>query len=136
MNQDHLRQRHPHQHQSKANSSTVERSAKDLSELIADLVRAHPSVVRLDGGPLGLVATHLPGRKVLGVRAVAGEPIEISVVLEIGSRVPEVSSTLREAVRQVAGDVPVHIAVTDMVFPDDVGSTDSVNIGSSKDSTS
>jgi hypothetical protein len=90
---------------------------ENLAERVAEVVLAHPSVVRLDGGALDLVATHLPGRKVVGVRVVENEPVEISVVLVLGSRVPQVSSELRTAVRSLTGKKSVDITITDLVEP-------------------
>ncbi|WP_020671948.1 hypothetical protein [Amycolatopsis nigrescens] len=97
---------------------TTQTPDDSLAVRIADGVLAHPSVVRLDAGALGVVATHLPGRRVLGVRAgESGEPVDISVVLTLGGRLPEVTGELRKIVREIAGDVPVNVTVTDVAEP-------------------
>ncbi|PXY28206.1 hypothetical protein [Prauserella muralis] len=90
----------------------------ELADAIAREVGAHPSVVRLDGGPVGTLATHLPGRRIAGVRVAGpGEPVDVGVVLRLGERLPEVTGELRELVRGVAGEVAVNIEVTDVVAP-------------------
>lgn len=87
-----------------------------LADAIVARLLAHPAVVSLDGGPRGTVATLLPGRRVLGVRvAGAGHPVEISVALRLGERLPEVAAELRGIVRAIVGAVPVDITVTDVV---------------------
>ncbi|GAA1944988.1 hypothetical protein [Amycolatopsis minnesotensis] len=89
-----------------------------LAERIAAAVGAHPAVERLDAGPLGVVATHLPGHRVHGVRAgEAGEPVEISVVLRMTGPLPDLGAELRALVRGIAGDVAVHVTVTDITGP-------------------
>ncbi|RZQ61545.1 hypothetical protein EWH70_23430 [Amycolatopsis suaedae] len=86
----------------------------DLTDAVAGAVLAHPSVARLDGGPLGTVATHLPGRRVTGVRT-TGEGVEIAVVLTLDRPLAEVGQELRALVRDLAGPVPVDVTVTDVV---------------------
>ncbi|QWF76848.1 hypothetical protein [Amycolatopsis sp. CA-230715] len=96
-----------------------------LAERIAAAVREHPAVERLDAGPLGVVATHLPGQRVHGVRAgEAGEPVEIAVVLRMTGPLPELTGELRALVRGIAGDVAVHVTVTDITTPDDPSTVD------------
>jgi hypothetical protein len=86
------------------------------ADTIAAAVLAHPSVARLDGGALGVVATHLPGRRVVGVRLPGDDgPVELSVVLFLGQPLPEVTAELRSIVRALAGDVRVDVTVTDIV---------------------
>lgn len=91
-----------------------------LAALIADEVRGNPAVARLDGGGLaGTIATHLPGGRVEGVRVTEiGAPVEVGVVLRLTGDLPEVTDDLRAAVRALAGDVPVHIRVTDVQVDD------------------
>ncbi|SDM73314.1 hypothetical protein [Allokutzneria albata] len=91
-----------------------------LADTVAEAVLAHPAVHRLDPGPFGALASYLPGRRVEGVRAAGpGEPVEIGVVLKLGGPVPEVVADLRARVREVAGDVPVDVTVTDVVLAGD-----------------
>ncbi|SFB45156.1 hypothetical protein SAMN05216266_1128 [Amycolatopsis marina] len=87
----------------------------DLAEAIAKELLAHPAVVALSGGPLGVLATHLPGRKVTGVRAPGhGEPVEVGVVVRLGDPLPQVTEELRARVRTLAGAVRVDVTVTDV----------------------
>ncbi|GAB3478639.1 hypothetical protein [Amycolatopsis cihanbeyliensis] len=88
---------------------------EDLAHAIASELLAHPSVVRLDGGPLGTLATHLPGHKVSGVRVTeVGAPVEVGVVLRLDGSLPAVTAQLRERVQALAGNVPVHVDVVDV----------------------
>ncbi|MEC3981094.1 hypothetical protein [Amycolatopsis sp. H20-H5] len=88
------------------------------ADTIAAAVLAHPSVARLDGGALGVVATHLPGHRVVGVRQPDEDgAVELSVVLTLGQPLPEVTAQLRSVVRAIAGDVRVDVTVTDIVAP-------------------
>ncbi|ASR35503.1 hypothetical protein BAY61_11385 [Prauserella marina] len=85
------------------------------ADAIAAAVTGHPRVVRLAGGRYGALATHLPGRKVTGVRVTGdGEPVDIGVVLTLGDPLPGVVAELRERVRAVAGKVPVNVEITDV----------------------
>ncbi|MBK1783379.1 hypothetical protein [Prauserella cavernicola] len=87
-----------------------------LADAIAETVTAHPSVVRLDGGVRGSLATHLPGRKVVGVRVTGeGEPVDLGVVLRLDGALPGVLDDLRARVRDIVGDVPINVEVTDIV---------------------
>ncbi|SFQ60247.1 hypothetical protein SAMN05421810_110152 [Amycolatopsis arida] len=100
-------------------AGTDEGPAEDPAETIAREVLAHPAVVRLDGGPLGVVATHLPGRRVTGVRVPDdGAPVEVGVVLRLGEPLPELTEQVRHRVRGVVGTVPVDIVVSDVVEPE------------------
>ncbi|WP_116041131.1 hypothetical protein [Amycolatopsis palatopharyngis] len=86
-----------------------------IAEAIAEELLAHPSVVAMSGGPLGVLATHLPGRKVNGVRVPGpGEPIEIGVILRLGDPLPQVTEELRARVRALAGEVRVDVTVDDV----------------------
>lgn len=102
----------------------------EVADVIAAAVLAHPAVVRLDGGAFGTVASHLPGRRVVGVRVIAGAAgpdaaqdtstggVEVAVVARLGRPLPAVVAELRDRVRQVAGAVPVDVMVSDVVIDD------------------
>lgn len=91
-------------------------SPEKLAEAIAEAVLEHPAVVRLDGGALGVVATHLPGRKVVGVRVgETDEPVEIAVVLRLDAPLPRVVADIRRRAQALAGKVAVDVEVTDVV---------------------
>ncbi|GAA4863885.1 hypothetical protein GCM10025787_56790 [Saccharopolyspora rosea] len=79
-------------------------------------VREHPSVVRLDAGRYGDIASHLPGRRVDGVRLTEGDaPVEVGVVLRLDRPLPEIVADLRIRVAGVVGDRPVDVTVSDVV---------------------
>lgn len=89
-----------------------------LAELVADAVTAHPSVVRLDGGAFGAVATFLPARRLVGVHVGRpGEPVEIAVVLRLDRPIPDVVASLRTTVRALCAGVPVDVTVADVQLP-------------------
>ena len=87
-----------------------------LAELVAEAVAAHPSVVRLDGGIFGAVATWLPGRRLVGVHVGGpGEPVEIGVVLHLDRPIPDTVAALRRTVTPLVGATPVDVTVSDVV---------------------
>jgi hypothetical protein len=90
---------------------------------IADAVRAHPGVARLDGGPFGTVATYLPGRqRVVGVRVGVGdEPVELAVVARLGLPLPRLGAELGAIVQRVCGPVAVEVTFSDVVIEPPVG---------------
>jgi hypothetical protein len=83
---------------------------------VAAAVLTHPGVVRLDGGPFGTVASHLPGRRrILGVRiGVDDEPVELAVVARLGTPLPLLADELGTAVRTLLGPVAVEVTVSDV----------------------
>lgn len=89
-----------------------------LAERVAAAVGAHPSVVRLHGGAYGDLATHLPGRRLVGVRlGAAGEPVELGVVLLLDRPIPGVVRSLRRLVSGLCGGAPVDVVVGDVIVP-------------------
>ncbi|WP_433506807.1 hypothetical protein ACQP04_10170 [Pseudonocardia halophobica] len=96
-------------------------SERPLPERVAAAVLSHPAVARLDGGPFGSVASYLPGRRVVGVRAAegaaAGEPVEVAVVVRwpAGTSLPVLAEEIAARVRGVAGERPVDVTVADLV---------------------
>ncbi|WP_300008035.1 hypothetical protein [Pseudonocardia sp.] len=89
-----------------------------LAELVAATVAAHPAVARLDGGKFGVVATYLPGRRLLGVRIGQGsEPVELAVVLHLQRPIPDVVRDLRREVSALCGGTTVDITVSDVAVP-------------------
>lgn len=96
-------------------------SERPLPERVAAAVLGHPAVARLDGGPFGSVASYLPGRRVVGVRAgegaAAGEPVEVAVVVRwpAGAPLPVLAEEIAARVRAVAGERPVDVTVADLV---------------------
>jgi hypothetical protein len=89
-----------------------------LAERVAAAVRAHPSVAGLHGGTFGDLATHLPGRRLVGVRlGAAGDPVELGVVLRLDRPIPGVVRSLRRLVSGLCAGAPVDITVGDVVVP-------------------
>ncbi|HEY0814666.1 MAG TPA: hypothetical protein VGE11_15410 [Pseudonocardia sp.] len=87
-----------------------------LAEAVADVVLAHPAVVRLSGGPFGTIASYLPGRRLVGVRLPlrAADPVEVAVVARMGSVLPKMAAELGEAVAAVLGPVALDVTVDDV----------------------
>jgi uncharacterized alkaline shock family protein YloU len=99
-------------------TGTVSTDPSVLAELVADAVTAHPSVVRLDGGTFGTVATFLPARRLVGVHVGRpGEPVEIAVVLRLDRPIPDVVASLRTTVRALCDGSPVDVTVSDIELP-------------------
>lgn len=89
-----------------------------LAEQVAAAVIAHPAVARLHGGPFGAIATHLPGRRLVGVRIGTGDqPVEIGVALRADRPIPEVVAELRRSVADLSGGAPVDVTVADIELP-------------------
>jgi len=84
---------------------------------LAAAVLAHRDVVLLDGGPFGTVASFLPGRqRVLGVRiGVGDEPVELAVVAQLGTPLPQLADELGAVVRGLLGPVAVEVTFSDVV---------------------
>ena len=94
----------------------------DPADVVAAAVRAVPGVAELYGGLFGEVATHLPGRRVPGVRLDDDGNAEVHVVLHWGYPVPATAYAVRRAVaRLVRGGV--HVVVDDVAAPGQGGGT-------------
>jgi hypothetical protein len=91
-------------------------TAVDVEAVAERAVRCR-SVARISTGPFGEVATYLAGRRVPGVRLSNGR-LEIHVVACWGAEVPELAGEVREAVRPLAGTVPIDVHVDDIDVPD------------------
>jgi len=84
-------------------------------ELADDVVAAALSVAGVTGlhaGSYGEVGTHLPGRRVAGVRLLA-DVTEVHVTVAMGSVLPQVARRVSEAVEPLVGH-PVHVVVEDV----------------------
>jgi hypothetical protein len=92
-----------------------------LAREVAAAVLAHPSVARLHGGRFGDIATHLPGRRLVGVRIGArDEPVELGVVLHMDRPIPGVVRELRREVSRLCAGAAVDITVADLELPPDL----------------
>lgn len=85
---------------------------------IATAVRALPQVAGPHNGRYGEIATHLPGRRVDGVRARPAE-IAVGVVARYPATTAEVDAAVRAAVRAVLGQAvpPLHVWIGDVALP-------------------
>ncbi|MFL6073879.1 MAG: Asp23/Gls24 family envelope stress response protein [Mycobacteriales bacterium] len=84
-------------------------------ERVAAAVRGCPAVARLSSGQFGEVASYLPNQRVDGVRTLAGDDVEVHVVLWYGIPVEEAVAQVRAAVRAAAPDVvAVDVVVADL----------------------
>jgi hypothetical protein len=82
-------------------------------DAVAAAVAACPSVVGLSGGVLGEVATHLPGRRVTGVRVASGV-VEVHIVACWVDSLPAVGDEVRAAVGPLVGGRPVTVFIDDL----------------------
>ncbi len=89
-------------------------------EVVAAAALGCPLVANLTGGRFGEVATYLPGRRILGIRAGDGE-IEIHVVARWGGSLPDVADAVRAAVATRAAGMPVAVFIDDIEVPDELG---------------
>ncbi|WP_283137216.1 hypothetical protein [Rhizohabitans arisaemae] len=85
----------------------------EVAGLIAERVTTCPDVVGLSGGPYGTVATYLPGEMVSGV-AVRDDEVEIHIVARYGRPLAEIAESVRGAVADLTGDLPVNVTVDDV----------------------
>ncbi|GAA2800917.1 hypothetical protein [Saccharopolyspora taberi] len=86
---------------------------QQAADRVAAAALGHPSVLRLDGGAHGVIATPLPGRRVTGVR-IRDEGTEIGVVLGLDRPLPEIVAELRAAAERAGAPGPVDITVVDV----------------------
>jgi hypothetical protein len=84
-------------------------------DALARAVRHCPSVDDLDGGPLGGMATYLPGRRVPGVNI--GDVIEIQVRSVWGVPAVEVARQIRTATAALVRQRRVDVVVSDITDP-------------------
>lgn len=91
--------------------------ATETPDRVAQVVMSHPCVVGLDGGPFGMIATHLARRQIVGVRAPeTGQTWEVAVILRLDRPLPDIVAELREWIRPIAGPVPIDITVSDVLL--------------------
>lgn len=85
----------------------------ELVDLVAAAVTGVAGVAALHGGAFGEVATHLPGRRVPGIR-LRDDGADIHLTLVFGVSVGATAQRVREAVAAVTPG-PVHVTVEDVV---------------------
>ncbi|MEP7091402.1 MAG: hypothetical protein ABI776_14985 [Nocardioidaceae bacterium] len=84
----------------------------DAADAVAAVAGAVPGVTALHAGVFGEVATHLPGRKVSGVR-MAADVTEVHVSVLMGADVLDVARRVRAAVEPLVL-TPVHVYIEDV----------------------
>lgn len=85
-----------------------------LDRLAAD-VRAVPGVADLYGGAMGEIGTHLPGRRIAGLRT-RGDRTEITVAAHFGRDLGVLAAAVRAAAT-VHTTGPVDVTIGDVVLP-------------------
>jgi hypothetical protein len=85
-------------------------------DALAAAVRSCPGVDDLDGGPLGSIATYLPGRKLPGIR-IGSDRVTIQVRGMWDVPVAELVAQVRLAVAPFIGGRTVDIVVADLADP-------------------
>jgi hypothetical protein len=85
-------------------------------EAIATRVAACQGVIELSAGSSGTVATHLPGRRVVGVRA-QGERIQIHVVGAWDAAIPVLAGEIRKKIAAFVDGRPIDVVVEDIGEP-------------------
>jgi hypothetical protein len=101
----------------------------ELAQAVSDAVLDHPAVVRLDSGPFGVIASYLPGERLVGVSLGAeAASAEVAVVLSLDYPIPPVVEDLRSRAQRVLGEVPVDVTVADVVADDADGTGSSSRV--------
>ncbi|MGQ7294918.1 hypothetical protein [Quadrisphaera sp. KR29] len=99
--------------------AVVEGRVLEPADVVATAVLAVPGVAALHGGPLGGVATFLPGRRVAGV-ALREDGTSVHLVLETTADVRATAEAVHRAVEALGPAVappPVHVHVEDLAAP-------------------
>ncbi|MQA95439.1 MAG: hypothetical protein GEV11_12600 [Streptosporangiales bacterium] len=91
-----------------------------MPRTIATAVLGVPGVAGLTAGPLGVVATYLPGERVDGV-AVRDDEVEVDIVAEYGRPLPPLAERVRAVVRPLSAGRTVTVVVADLAVPADTG---------------
>lgn len=85
-------------------------------DALAAAVRSCHGVGDLDRGPLGSVATYLPGRQLGGIR-VGSDRVTLQVKGKWGVPVHELAAQIQQAAAPLVGSRTVDIVVTDLTDP-------------------
>ena len=85
---------------------------------LAARVRNVPGVVDLYGGISGEIGTHLPGRRIAGLRT-RGDRTEVSVIAEFGQDLADLAERVRSAVAAETAGI-VDVSIGDVMTEDDV----------------
>ncbi|CAN5816704.1 hypothetical protein BH20ACT6_BH20ACT6_19020 [soil metagenome] len=87
----------------------------ELADDVVVAVMALPGVDAMHSGRFGEVATHLPGRRIAGVR-VRADVVEVHVTATWGADLPPLADSIRAAAQPVAGRA-VHVVIQDVRAP-------------------
>ncbi len=85
-------------------------------DAVAVATEACPGVAGLSSGRFAEVATYLPGRRVVGVRATEDE-LEVHVVAQWEVALPFVAAEVRSVVVPLSGGLPVAVFIDDIDIP-------------------
>ena len=107
-----------------ARTSQVDRSVEVDVDAIAAATLRCPAVAGLDGGGTRFVATYLPGRRVVGVRA-DDHRVLVSVVLARAASVMTLNKQVRAAVAPLVGGRTVDVYIADVDTGEDPAATTS-----------
>jgi hypothetical protein len=99
-------------------------------DAVAAAVRSCPAVDDLDGGPLGGVATYLPGRRVPGIR-ISDTALEVHVRGVWNVPVATIAGQIRSALAMLSGGRSIDIVLTDIADPSQAGTSAEVPAGDS-----
>ena len=81
---------------------------------LAAAVDAAPSVISRSAGTFGVVAVHLPGSRVEGIRHTDAGHLEVHVVMAADSTVSLVEADVLAAVRSVGISEPIDLFIDDI----------------------
>lgn len=83
---------------------------QEPADAVEAIVRAVPGVADMHAGMFGEVATHLPGRKVVGVR-ISGSTIDVHITAWADPSVRETAAAVRAALADRWPDASVDVTV-------------------------
>jgi hypothetical protein len=85
-------------------------------DAVAAAVQGCTGVAALDGGPLGQVASYLPGRKVTGV-VVSDGRVTVQVRSRWGVPAPDLAALIAAVLAPLTGHRPVDVVIADIDDP-------------------
>lgn len=85
----------------------------EVTDTVADVVRAVPGVADLHSGMFGEVATYLPGRRLVGVR-VTDDRVDVHITVTQDAPIRSTAAAVRAAVAAVLPDLAVDVTVEDV----------------------
>jgi hypothetical protein len=111
-----------------ASITTAITAATTPAERIRDAVLSVPGVADMHSGTFGEVVTHLPGRRVRGVR-INPSGVRVHVIVYLDVHIPAVAQRVRAAATAAAPGVgPYSVVVEDVVAPQPPSETPSFEV--------